>query len=76
MNGQLTSGCAPATPCRDLADEPEKKAEILSVNEGELAAGGGGDDVAGELNPPPAEHPETTNASNAAIGIKPHERIR
>jgi hypothetical protein len=65
ISGQSISCVVPVTDCWDVAVEREKKPEILSVNEGELDAGGapdaGADDVPRRLVP---EQPDASSARN------------
>ena len=70
--GQLTSGCAPATVCGDLADEPEKKLDIRPEDPDEES------EALGAPRPPPAEQPpaRSASASQAPIEARSHHRIR
>jgi hypothetical protein len=85
INGQSSSSDVPATCCCEVADDPEKKLETLSLREGSLGggepAGAGGGDEAVELPPsdpkfsPPPEQPETRSASSVAIEKQRPDRI-
>src|SRR5258708_37239487 len=66
ISGQSMSCAAPATDCWDVAVEPEKKLEILSLKEGEPDAGGAADvPVAVADGVPRRLPPEQPDASSA-----------
>jgi hypothetical protein len=70
--GQLTSGCAPATACRELAEEPAKKRAIRPEEPDEES------EALGAPTPLPAEQPpaRSANASQAPIEARSPHRIR
>jgi hypothetical protein len=76
ISGQSISCVVPVTDCWDVAVEREKKPEILSLNEGELDAGGApaaGADGVRRLVP---EQPDASTAnSNVAISAQRLRRI-
>jgi hypothetical protein len=78
--GQLTSGCAPATVCGPLADEPEKKLAIRPRPEGGGAAASGGGVLGpfGALGAPkklPPEQPAASSARNGEATITPRRHL-
>jgi hypothetical protein len=68
----LTSGCAPATACGDLAEEPAKKLAIRPEDSDEES------EALGAPTPLPAEQPpaRSISASQAPIEARSPHRIR
>src|SRR5258708_10405445 len=79
-SGQSMSCAAPATDCWDVAVEPEKKLEILSLKEGEPDAGGAADvPVAVADGVPrrlPPEQPDASSDRTSHVTIAAQRLLR
>src|ERR1700688_4596016 len=73
ISGQSICCAAPVTPCWDVAVEPAKKPEILSLKEGAFDAGGGVDESVAVADGVPRrlvpEQPEASSARNSKVAI-------